>query len=89
MGFSGSERSLAVNVEVVYRFQPDQAPAIPYVGLGLGYYDDTTATRVWPTVVMGFELTFSRNVNWLIEYHALDGLRRSRFLIGLSTRGTN
>ena len=89
MGFGRATRSLGVNAEVVYRFQPDQAPAIPYLGLGVGYYDDTTSTKVWPTVVMGFELTFSRNVNWLIEYHALDGLRRSRFLVGLATRGAN
>jgi hypothetical protein len=86
MGFGSSVHSLGINAEVIYRFQPDQAPAIPYLGLGIGYYDDTTTTRVWPTVVMGFELTFSRNINWLIEYHALDGLRRSRFLVGLSTR---
>lgn len=88
MGF-GSSYSLGVNAEMIYRFQPDQAPAIPYLGLGIGYYNDTTATRVWPTVVMGFELSFSHNINWLIEYHALDGLRRSRFLVGLTTRGPN
>ena len=42
---------------------------------------------MWPTVAMGFELPFSRHMNWLIEYHALDALRRSRFLVGLATRG--
>ena len=89
MGFGNPDHSVGINAEVVYRFQPDQAPAIPYVGLGIGYFDDTTSTRVWPTVVMGFELNFSRSINWLIEYHALDGLRRSRFMIGLSTRGPN
>ena len=89
MGFGSSAYSIGVNLEVVYRFQPDQAPAIPYLGLGAGYYNDTTSTKLWLTVVMGFELAFSRNMNWLIEYHALDGLRRSRFLVGLSTRGAN
>jgi hypothetical protein len=88
-GFGSPDHSLGFNLEMVYRFQPDPAPAIPYLGLGLGYYDDNTTTRVWPTVVMGFELNFSRNMNWLIEYHALDGLRRSRFLVGLATRGPN
>jgi hypothetical protein len=87
MGFGSSTKSVGVNVEAVYRFQPDQAPAIPYLGLGLGYYDDSSTTRVWPTVVMGFELAFRHNVNWLVEYHALDGLSRSRFFVGLATRG--
>jgi hypothetical protein len=89
MGFGSSVHSLAFNAEMIYRFQPDPAPAIPYLGLGVGYYDDGSSTQVWPTVVLGFELNFSRNINWLIEYHALDGLRRSRFLVGLSTRGIN
>lgn len=88
-GFGSSSYSLGINAEMIYRFQPDQAPAIPYLGLGIGYYNDTTSTKVWPTVVMGFELSFSRSINWLVEYHALDGLRRSRFLIGLTTRGPN
>jgi hypothetical protein len=87
VGFGRSSTSLAFNLEVVYRFQPDGAAAIPYLGIGAGYHDDTTVKRVWPTVAMGFELPFSRNMNWLIEYHALDGLRRSRFLVGLATRG--
>jgi hypothetical protein len=88
MGFGSSTKSVGVNVEAVYRFQPDEAPAIPYLGLGLGYYDDSSTTRVWPTVVMGFELAFRHNINWLVEYHALDGLSRSRFFVGLATRGT-
>ncbi len=87
VGFGRSSTSLAFNLEVVYRFQPDGAAAIPYLGIGVGYHDDTTIKRVWPTVAMGFELPFSRHMNWLIEYHALDGLRRSRFLVGLATRG--
>ncbi len=89
MGFSSSNHSLGVSVEIIYRFQSDQAPAIPYLGLGLGYYDDTTSSRVRPTGVMGFELALSRSVNWLIEYHAIDGFGRSRFLLGLSSRGSN
>jgi len=86
VGFGRPTTSLAVNGEVVYRLQADNAPAIPYVGLGVGYYDDNAAKKVWPTVTMGFELKFRRSMNWLLEYHALDGLRRSRFLVGLATR---
>jgi len=86
VGFGSPATSLGANAEIIYRLQPDRAPAIPYVGLGVGYYDDSAVQKVWPTVVMGFELKFRRSMNWLLEYHALDGLQQSRFLIGLATR---
>jgi hypothetical protein len=91
---AGSSRSLHVAAEVVYRFQPDRAAAIPYAGIGVGYFvqDSTSAAhagqrRVWLNLVMGFELAFRPSFNWLLEYHALDRLGRHRFLVGLSTRG--
>ena len=91
---AGSARSLHVAAEVIYRFQPDRAPAIPYAGIGVGYFvqDSSSASngkerRVWLNLVMGFELAFRPSFNWLLEYHALDRLGRHRFLIGLSTRG--
>ena len=91
---AGSARSLHVAAEVVYRFQPDRAVAIPYAGFGVGYFvqDSTSASnagqrRVWLNLVMGFELAFRPSFNWLLEYHALDRLGRHRFLVGLSTRG--
>jgi hypothetical protein len=87
VGFGQSSTSIGINAEVVYRFQPDAAPAIPYLGLGWGYYDDRSTKRGWATVAMGFELPFKRNMNWLLEYHALDALKRSRFFVGLATRG--
>jgi hypothetical protein len=75
--------------EVTYRFQPDDAPAIPYVGIGLGHMSRCAGcTTLWPTVTMGFELRFRPSFNWLIEYHALDRLGRHRFLVGLATRST-
>ncbi len=75
-------------LEVIYRFQPDQAEAIPYVGAGLGYFHpETGGSKTWPTLVMGFELRFRPSFNWLLEYHALDRLDRHRFLVGLATRG--
>lgn len=89
--FSGSGTSTALHLalEVVYRFQPDRAPAIPYVGVGLGYFNKESGgeEKVWPTIAMGFELAFRPSFNWLLEYHALDQLGRHRFLLGLSTRG--
>ena len=89
VGFGRPEQSIGANLELLWRFQPDRAPAIPYIGVGAGYYDDGTVDHVWPTFVLGFELAFRAGTHWLIEYHALEGLNRSRFLIGLaaSTRG--
>jgi hypothetical protein len=87
LGFGKSRNSLHLALEVIYRFQPDEAEAVPYVGAGLGYYDTGTTEEVWPNLVMGFELPFRRTFNWLIEYHALDRLGRHRFLVGLATRG--
>jgi hypothetical protein len=87
VGFGQSNNSFGINLEVVYRFQSDAATAIPYIAVGAGYYDDNVTKRGWPTIAMGFELPFRRNMNWLVEYHALDALRRSRFLVGLATRG--
>jgi len=84
VGFGSPEKSLGANLEVVFRFQPETAPAIPYVGAGVGYLDDGSVERVWPTFVLGFELPFEPHMRWLVEYHGLDGLRRSRFLVGLA-----
>jgi hypothetical protein len=90
---SGTTTALHVAIEVVYRFQPDRAPAIPYVGFGLGYFKQESGGesggvhKVWPTIAMGFELAFRPSFNWLLEYHALDRLGRHRFMLGLSTRG--
>jgi hypothetical protein len=91
---AGSTRSLHVAAEVIYRFQPDRAVAIPYAGMGIGYFaqDSSSASngrqrRVWLNLVMGFELAFRPSFNWLLEYHVLDRLGRHRFLVGLSTRG--
>ena len=86
---SGTTTALHVAIEVVYRFQPDRAPAIPYIGLGLGYFNQESGGvhKVWPTIAMGFELAFRPSFNWLLEYHALDRIGRHRFMLGLSTRG--
>ncbi len=74
--------------ELIYRFMPDNAPAIPYVGLGVGHMTHCPGcVTIWPTVTLGFELAFRPGFNWLLEYHALDRLGRHRFLIGLATRG--
>ena len=89
--FSGAGSTTAehIAVEVIYRFQPDQAEAIPYLGVGVGYFHvENGSEKTWPTIVMGFELHFRPSFNWLLEYHALDRLDRHRFLIGLATRSS-
>ena len=92
LGFGRAAKSLHAAVEVVYRFQPDDAPSVPYLGVGVGYYDSgASATqaqvqKAFINLVMGFELPFRPTYNWLFEYHALDRLGQHRFLIGLATR---
>jgi hypothetical protein len=75
--------------EIVYRFQPDAAPAIPYLGIGLGHMSRCPhCVTLWPTVTLGFELYFRPGINWLVEYHSLDRFGKHRFMIGLATRGS-
>jgi len=86
----GSRVQLHWAGEVMYRFQADDAPAIPYVGIGIGHMSRCSGcTTIWPTVAMGFELRFRPSFNWLVEYHALDRLGQHRFLIGLATRNVS
>jgi len=88
VGFARPEKSLAINLEVMYRFQDDEGQqAVPYIGVGGGYYDNGVIKKGWPTFVLGFELPYTRTTSWLIEFHALDGVDRSRIFIGLATRG--
>lgn len=91
VGFGRDAKSLHLALEVIYRFQPDDAPAVPYLGAGLGYYDPGiggAGTKLWPNLVMGFELPYRSTFNWVVEYHALDRLGTHRFLVGLATRGS-
>lgn len=87
LGVGGKAKSLHLAAEVIFRFQPDEAPAVPYIGFGIGYFDDDSGDDAWPTIVMGFELPYRQTFNWLIEYHSLDRLGRHRFLVGLAARG--
>ncbi len=92
IGFADDVDTYVVNGEMVYRFTPDTEKAIPYVGLGLaiaGRDDCSTVTscpEAWLQFALGFELTLRDNLNWIMEYHAEDALRRHRLFVGLSTR---
>ncbi len=92
IGFAEDDNTYVVNAEVLYRFSPDTEKAVPYVGLGLGVagQDDCefapSCPGVWLQFVLGFELAFRDNMNWLLEYHAEDAVRRHRLFIGLTSR---
>jgi hypothetical protein len=87
---TGSTVTFHWAAEIMYRFQPDNAPAIPYVGIGIGHMSTChSCTAVWPTIVLGFELELRPSFNWLVEYHSLDRLGRHRFLVGLATRNAS
>lgn len=80
------------NVELLYRFTPDTALAVPYAGAGGAIWGQQGCNTladcpgVWFQVVLGFEVRFRDRINWMLEYHGEDALRRHRFFIGLTTR---
>jgi len=92
IGAGGGVATYVGNIELMYRFMPDTERAVPYVGFGLGLYGQTgcgpapNCPKILPQFALGFELRFKNNMNWLIEYHGEDALRRHRFFIGLATR---
>jgi hypothetical protein len=91
IGFDG-ERSYLASFEVLYRFADDAASVIPYLGTGAGVggHDDCGldpgCPSLWVNLVLGFEVRFRSTFNWLVEYHAVDALRRHRAYVGLTTR---
>jgi len=92
IGFVGQPDTYVANLEAMYRFAADSERAIPYIGFGLGMYGQSGCKttpgcpKVWPQFALGFEIRYNQSMNWLIEYHGEDALRRHRFFIGLSTR---
>jgi hypothetical protein len=87
-----SDNTYLANLELIYRFMPDSARAIPYVGGGLGLFGraeceaDPDCPALWAQFVLGFEMRLRDEMNWLVEYHAEDAFRRHRVFIGLATR---
>jgi hypothetical protein len=47
---------------------------------------DPQCPDLWIDVAFGFEVRFRSTFNWLLEYRALDVLRRHRVYLGLTTR---
>ncbi|HLA19611.1 MAG TPA: hypothetical protein VJ253_09860, partial [Dehalococcoidia bacterium] len=92
IGLGDTVAAYVMNLELMYRFTADQEIAVPYVGFGGAVMsqarcaDAPDCPRLWAQFALGFELKFREHINWLLEYHGEDGLRRHRFLIGLVTR---
>jgi hypothetical protein len=92
VGMGDTATTYVINLELMYRFMPDKEIAVPYVALGGAVYSQERCAaqpqcpRAWAQFGLGFEIKFREHLNWLLEYHGEDGLRRHRFFIGLSTR---
>lgn len=92
IGVGDTVATYVVNLELMFRFTADREIAVPYVGFGGAVMSQERCgaapdcPRLWAQFALGFELRFREHMNWLLEYHGEDGLRRHRFFIGLSTR---
>ncbi len=92
IGFGNAVDSYVVNAEIMFRFVDDTEAAVPYIGGGLGVAGQDNCgpapdcPEVWLQFALGFEIKIREFLNWLLEYHAEDGLQRHRLFIGLSTR---
>ncbi len=95
LGLFNGPNTYVVNMEALWRFTDDEEVATPYVGFGAalaGREDcgaDPQCPDLWLNLVFGFELRYRSTFNWLLEYHAMDRLRRHRVYIGLTTRRGN
>jgi len=95
LGLFNGPNTYVASMEALWRFTDDEEVATPYVGLGLGVAGregcgaDPQCPDLWLNLVFGFELRYRSTFNWLLEYHAMDRLRRHRLYIGLTTRRGN
>ena len=92
IGFGNAVDTYVVNAEVMFRLADDTEAAVPYIGGGFGVAGQDNCglapkcPEVWLQFALGFEIRIREFLNWLLEYHAEDGLQRHRLFIGLSTR---
>jgi hypothetical protein len=92
IGVGDTMTTYVMNLELMYRFTADREIAVPYIGFGGAVMSQERCAsgvdclRFWAQFALGFELKFREHINWLLEYHGEDGLRRHRFFIGLATR---
>ncbi|MCH7474001.1 MAG: hypothetical protein IH876_03310 [Gemmatimonadetes bacterium] len=92
IGFGNAVDTYVVNAEVMFRLADDTEAAVPYIGGGFAVAGQDNCglapncPEVWLQFALGFEIRIREFLNWLLEYHAEDGLQRHRLFIGLSTR---
>lgn len=92
LGPGGPGDSYVANLDLMYRFAPDAAVAIPYLGVGLAVQGheacstDSNCPNLWAQFALGFELPLRESFNWMVEYRGEDALRRHRLFVGLVTR---
>jgi hypothetical protein len=92
IGLGDSVTTYVVNLELMFRFTADSEPVVPYVGFGGAVFSQercaaaVSCPRAWAQFALGFEIQFREHMNWILEYHGEDALRRHRFFIGLTTR---
>jgi hypothetical protein len=93
MGIDSDTTNYVASAELMYRFTPDSVIAVPYVLFGLGLYGQqlcNTLASGCPKVLaqfgLGFELKLDDHLNWMMEYHGEDALRRHRIFLGLTSR---
>ena len=95
IGVFNSANTFVGSLEALYRFTDDDQLAQPYVGTGFSLAGhescgaDPDCPDFWVNLVFGFELHFRSTFNWLLEYHAMDAMRRHRIYVGLTTRRGN
>jgi hypothetical protein len=95
LGFGWGDNTYVANMEVIHRLTSDRVIAVPYVGAGFALAgregcdlaDDCPS--FWVQFVLGFEFKLRDQINWLLEYHAEDALKRHRIFIGLTTKRGN
>ncbi|HEY2825168.1 MAG TPA: hypothetical protein VGI83_06455 [Gemmatimonadales bacterium] len=93
IGIDADTTNYIGSAELMYRFTPDSTIAVPYVLFGLGLYGQqhcnviaSGCPKVLAQFGLGFEIKLDAHMNWMLEYHGEDALRRHRVLVGLTTR---
>lgn len=92
IGVFNGDNTYVGSLEALFRFTEDDQLAVPYVGVGssIAGHDncgrDPGCPDLWVNLAFGFELRYNSTFNWLLEYHAMDAIRRHRIYIGLTTR---
>ncbi|HWC75180.1 MAG TPA: hypothetical protein VG454_14690 [Gemmatimonadales bacterium] len=95
IGLFNGPNTYVGSFDALWRFTEEEQTATPYMGAGFsiagktGCGSDPQCPDVWLNLTFGVELRYRSTFNWLMEYRAMDALRRHRLYIGLTTRRGN